>query len=158
MPKLLQFNGFQWVEIAKNGRDGNTPSKGFDYFDGIPGKDGSPDTGKEIVAKVNDLPIEPELQIDAKHIKNLPKEGTRGAKFRGGISLAWMETPSGAVNGTNTVFTLAFTPKSGQLMFFVNGQLLSTTDDYTVSGATVTLNTAPPANPPSVVRATYEKQ
>lgn len=30
------------------------------------------DGGKEIVDKINELPVEPEYQIDAKHIKNLP--------------------------------------------------------------------------------------
>lgn len=32
-----------------------------------------PDTGEETVFKINELPIKPEYQIDAAHIKNLPK-------------------------------------------------------------------------------------
>lgn len=69
--------------------DGKTPVKGVDYFDGVPGvnglpgKDGSPDTGKEIVVKVNGLPIQPEFQIDASHIKNLPK-ATKNKRGGGG--------------------------------------------------------------------------
>jgi hypothetical protein len=35
-------------------------------------KDTVLDTGKEIVEKINELEIKPELQIDASHIKNLP--------------------------------------------------------------------------------------
>lgn len=34
-------------------KDGYTPQKGVDYFDGEPGKDGSPDTGKQIIEKIN---------------------------------------------------------------------------------------------------------
>jgi hypothetical protein len=102
------------------------------------------------------LPIQPEFQIDAKHIKNLPeKTPLFGAKFRGGIALEWMETPSGAVDYSNTTFTLAHVPKSNSLLFFINGQLLSPTEDYTISGSTITVNTAPPTG--SIIRATYER-
>ena len=40
--------------------------------DGIDGKDGSPDTGEDIVQKINALALDPDLKIDASHIKNLP--------------------------------------------------------------------------------------
>ena len=42
------------------------------------------DDGEEIVAKINDLPITPENQIDASHIKNLP---TGGKFFGGGVNI-----------------------------------------------------------------------
>lgn len=38
---------------------------------GIDGKDGSPDMGKEIVEKINQLPLEDELKISAEHIKGI---------------------------------------------------------------------------------------
>lgn len=69
-----------------DGKDGYTPIKGIDYFDGgkgeqgdpgisLPGKDGSPDSGLQIIQKINDTPTDSEeLLIDASHIKNLPKE------------------------------------------------------------------------------------
>jgi len=41
------------------------------------------DGGEEIVAKINELPIDPDFQIDASHIKNLPE-----AKMIGGGSTA----------------------------------------------------------------------
>jgi hypothetical protein len=47
-------------------------------------KDGSPDTGEQIVEKINELPLENEFKIDAKHIKNLPKSEGRG--YGGGLS------------------------------------------------------------------------
>lgn len=54
----------------KDGKDGKD---GTDGKDGKDGKDGSPDTGEQIVDKINALDTDPENQIDAKHIKNLPK-------------------------------------------------------------------------------------
>lgn len=55
------------------------------------------------------------------------------------------ETPSGAVDGTNTTFTLANTPTAGSEMGFLNGLLQEpgAGNDYTISGATVTMLTAP---------------
>ena len=60
------------VKDGQNGKDGK------DGVDGKDGKDGSPDNGEQIVDKINDLPITPENQIDASHIKNLPKGGKGG--------------------------------------------------------------------------------
>ena len=49
---------------------------------GAPGKDGSPDSGEQIVAKINELEIVPEKQIDFPHIKGFPwhllKKGENG--------------------------------------------------------------------------------
>lgn len=56
------------------GKDGYTPIKGVDYFDG---KNGSPDTGEQIVEKINTL----ENVIDIKTIKDFPIiEGTADIK------------------------------------------------------------------------------
>lgn len=56
------------------------------------------------------------------------------------------ETPTGAVNSVNTIFTLANTPNpSASLKVYVNGQRMRLTDDYTFSGRTITFITAPPA-------------
>jgi len=80
---------------GKDGKNGITPIKGIDYFDGAPGTpgergdDGAPDTGEQIVDKINGLPTTPDKQIDASHIKNLPKAVARYAKktlHRGGGS------------------------------------------------------------------------
>lgn len=53
------------------------------------------------------------------------------------------ETPSGTINGTNTTFTLANTPVSGSVQLSLNGQSIYITSDYTISGSTITMNTAP---------------
>lgn len=53
------------------------------------------------------------------------------------------ETPSGAVNGVNTLFTLANTPVLGSEHVYLNGLLLDAGDDYTISGTVITLTPAP---------------
>lgn len=55
------------------------------------------------------------------------------------------ETPSGTVNGSNVTFTLANTPVAGSEEVFIEGWLLisGSGNDYTISGATITMLTAP---------------
>ena len=54
------------------------------------------------------------------------------------------ETPSGTVNGSNTSFTLTFAPvSSDSLDLYLDGILLRLTTDYTISGTTITMGTAP---------------
>jgi len=76
---------------GKNGRDGIDGvdgKNGVDGKDGKDGKDGSPDTGEEIVSKINELPTDNEdYKIDAKHIKNLPKQDI----IRGGGGTRYLE-------------------------------------------------------------------
>jgi hypothetical protein len=55
-------------------------------------------------------------------------------------------TPTGAVNGVNKVFTLPVAPLAGQIVLvFLNGVLQNpgVSNDYTISGSTITFNTAP---------------
>ena len=63
------------------------------------------------------------------------------------------ETPTGAVDDSNAIFTLAHTPKSDSLMLYVQGQLQIKDVDYTISGATITFGSAPIAG--SIIRAFY---
>ncbi len=51
------------------------------------------------------------------------------------------EIPSGAINGSNTTYTLANTPISGSEHVYVNGLLMESGagNDYTISGATITM-------------------
>jgi hypothetical protein len=57
------------------------------------------------------------------------------------------EVPSGTKNNSNKIFTLAHTPVAGTEMLFVNGilQNYGATEDYTISGGTLTINDAPKA-------------
>ena len=54
------------------------------------------------------------------------------------------EIPTGLVNGSNVTFTAAATPNpADSLKVFVNGQRFKVTEDYTLSGATLTFVVAP---------------
>ncbi len=55
------------------------------------------------------------------------------------------ETPAGSINGSNTAFTLANTPTAGTEHLYLNGLLLEPGggNDYTISGATITMAAAP---------------
>lgn len=54
------------------------------------------------------------------------------------------EIPTGAINGTNTAYTLAFTPVLGSEHLYVNGVLQESGsgNDYTISGANITMLSA----------------
>jgi hypothetical protein len=63
--------------------------------------------------------------------------GGGGGGFSG--DFADGEVPSGIVNGSNTVFTLAFTPSpSSSLSLFRNGLRMRESSDYQISGNTIT--------------------
>lgn len=67
------------------------------------------------------------------------------------------ETPSGAINGSNTAFVLANSPVSGTEEVYLNGVLQESGagNDYTISGNTITMLTAPLAG--EKLRVTYRK-
>ena len=71
------------------------------------------------------------------------------------------EVPTGAINGTNVTFTLAFTPEPGTEHVYLNGVLqhVGASNDYTISGVTITMNDAPKASPgnPDVILVSYWK-
>lgn len=116
----------------------------------------NPVTGKEVVDKINELPIKPEFQIDAKHIKNLPEKDSReGVKLgsgiaRGGLKLVWNTELNGTIDDSNTIFTLptsAPTPIDGKFVISARGALKdSDSGDFTVSNnnRTITFTDAPP--------------
>lgn len=65
------------------------------------------------------------------------------------------EVLGGTPNGVLTTFTLANTPIAGTLEVYQNGLLLRPTTEYTISGTTVTLITAPSTG--DVIMASYMK-
>ena len=75
-----------------------------------------------------------------------------GSRGGGGFSVGALnfhlvddETPTGTVNGVNTIFTLANIPSpTSSLKVFVNGQRVRITEDFTLSGNTITFIIAPP--------------
>jgi hypothetical protein len=80
-------------------------------------------------------------------------DGTAGACGTGGGGgggpvFVDAETPTGAVDGANSVFTLSNSPSpSGSLQVFRNGMLQRVSLDYSLSGGTITfLSGAVPQN------------
>ena len=75
---------------------------------GLRGLPGSPDTGEDIVKKINSLELLPYKQIDASHIKNLPEAPK--VKFqgvlRGGMETIRQDSLSSQLNGSTKIFTL----------------------------------------------------
>lgn len=66
------------------------------------------------------------------------------------------ETPSGLINGTNTVFNLAHNPSpDASLQLFLNGALQELGVDYTLSGATITFADAPLTGSPLLAYYRY---
>lgn len=67
------------------------------------------------------------------------------------------ETPTGAINGVNTTFTLANTPLTGTEEINLNGleQIVGGAEDYTISGATITMLIAPLTG--EKIRVSYRK-
>jgi hypothetical protein len=158
-------NGAQG-EPGKDGKDGIDGIDGKNGTDGKDGKDGSPDTGEQIIEKINKLPIKPDFQIDAKHIKNLPKQIEYFGRGGGGVDTAEVvgiinanlkfaddETPTGDVDGVNTDFVLTNTPKDSSLKVYVNGSRMRLTEDYTVVDKTITFITPPPSG--SIILTDY---
>lgn len=74
-------------------------------------------------------------------------------------NIIWNEIPTGAVDGVNASFTLAYTPHSGsKLLVFVNGVLQEIKDensDFTISDRTITFSSAPRRE--SKILVTYAK-
>jgi hypothetical protein len=68
------------------------------------------------------------------------------------------EVPTGAVNGTNPTFTLANTPTVGTEEIYVNGILQNGgSNDYAISGATITFQTGAIPQNGDVVLVNYRK-
>jgi hypothetical protein len=67
------------------------------------------------------------------------------AVYQKQANIVTRETPTGAINGANTTFTLVATPVANSEQVFLNGLLLEpgAGNDYTISGATITMLTAP---------------
>jgi len=127
------------------GTKGERGDKGY-FVIGPPGPpgergiDGSPDTGEEIVKKINILEIVSEKQIDASHIKNLPKAERERGIMRGGMEQIRSEDLSASLDGSTKTFTLTLNIAavicligSGSPIIYRQGP------HFTVSGNTITL-------------------
>lgn len=78
---------------------------------------------------------------DMNDIKNTVNDNT-AASFIASF-FVFDETPGGAVNSSNVAYTISVTPVSGTERLFRNGLRQKRTVDYTISGANITMSTAP---------------
>ena len=125
--------------IGPKGDRGDIGPVGLQGKQGGPGKDGNIADlkGEEIVKKINELPFRENLQIDAFHIKNLPKGKT---KAHGGGDIVLLYDLSSSLNGSTTVFTI---PRNRKVVLITSSSTPFTfreTTDYTLSGSGVDLN------------------
>lgn len=126
-------------------KDGKTPLKGKDYFDGKDGKDGSPDTAEQIRNKLENLKGAERLSTSAieglddiiVNLSKLMSETSGKGKATGWSKLIRFiddETPIGTVNGSNAIFKIIKTPQTGSLKVYRNGSRMRVTEDYTFDG------------------------
>lgn len=87
--------------------------------------------------------IESSTQPDAGTPVN-PNDLVTLSAISGGVGTEAQEEPTGTVNGANTAFTLANTPvNNASVKLYLNGIFLRQGTDYTISGANITMTTAP---------------
>lgn len=140
-------------EQGPPGPGGPRGPKGEKGKPGADGTFGSPDTGKEIVKKINALPLRPALQIDAAHIKGLTQliglGGPGVAKFFNNHILGLANGGTGsnlsATGGTGQYVKQSsaganFTVGTISASEIVSGAALTKTDDTNV---TLTLGGTP---------------
>jgi cell division septum initiation protein DivIVA len=63
-------------------------------------------TGEDAVEKINALPLEPEFQIDASHIKNLPKQQTSHANAFVTRGQVFLKDLSSSLDGSTKIFAM----------------------------------------------------
>lgn len=135
------------------GDDGYTPIKGIDY------SDGSPDTGEQIVDKINELSITSDNQIDASHIKNLPKMVqnqiggvvARNIYQMGDVSLNLLSNNQSLKWDDTNKLWINYTPSSGGTV----GP--GTTNELAYFNAPTTITSLPVATYPSITELSYVK-
>lgn len=121
------------------------PENGKDGADGFDGKDGEVKLAE--AAKIVVKYIKDGQMLDLTHIKGAQKFIKDGVSYKveelmhgGGSSKSSSGTSvyNEVVSGTGTSWTLAYTPITGTVRLFGEGQRLLPTTNYTISGATIT--------------------
>ena len=116
-------------------KNGKTPQKGIDYFDGKPGKDFPIELGRQFDRELEEL----KKEINKK-LEEIKKENS-GKRLLGGVLNVGVrvETPTGTVDGANLTFTAYKTPK----WIVVDGVQYFENNGYTLSGKQITTSVAP---------------
>ena len=169
--QVLKYNGSAWVNSADNTFSGdyNDLSNKPTLFSGAY----ADLTGKPSLATVatsgsyNDLSDKPSIpsltgyatesyvttaiagKADSSSLADVATSGSYAdLSNKPTIYTPVKEVPTGTINGTNVTFTLSDAPAvAGTEQVFLNGllQFAGAGDDYTISGDTITFNTAPEA-------------
>jgi Asp-tRNA(Asn)/Glu-tRNA(Gln) amidotransferase C subunit len=102
--------------------------------------------------------LQDDERLDKSAIKGLQEELDRiiamigkNGSFGGGVGLPRTtdvdsEVPTGTIDGSNTDFTINYVPVNGSIKVFRGGARQKITEDYTVSGQTITFLIAPQVN------------
>jgi len=122
-------------------RDGYTPQKGKDYFDGTHGNKVTP---IEVRDKLEILKDGQKLSVQAiegltKLLEDLNVKSSRvvsGGLISKRIRFVDDETPS----GSGTAFTISRAPETGSFKLYRGGARQRVTEDYTLDGKNLTLN------------------
>lgn len=152
-------------ERGEAGVDGERGEQGLPGLQGVPGRDGKDADETLIIGKVlSQLNIAEEIKKamtglveDIETIKNkITSLQYRRVGGGGSSNMAFNETPSGAINDSNTSFTVLFSPNpADSVRVYLNGVRQSLTTDYTFSGKTITFLTAPPTGSILLVDYSY---
>lgn len=150
---------------GKDGKNGTDGRNGIDGINGIDGVNGSPDTAEQVRDKLESLPDEEKLTIEA--IKDLRKELDALKKLASKRPLGgggggnpdvshWPRNEAFTMNGSDTTVTLVqgVGAAGNAIIVRYQGQTLDMGTHYTVSGNVVTLvGFTPEAN--SIISVTY---
>lgn len=156
--KILEITNkiFEVNEKINQVRNGYTPVKGIDYFDGQNGNDGKDVDENKIINNIFNKLESSTYEISQikglqEELDNLRKLKTRGG---GGVSalgvqqaFKWIlktEQPTGSINGINTKYKVS-QDIFAVLAFSLNGEVITELPNYIISGKTITFNTALPA-------------
>ncbi len=147
----LSFDGTSSVTVTPNGTSLNVAAAGVKISDGTP--------GQLMLAGATNAAAFTTITGDVTYSGGgiATVNSTSGSGFLKYAAIVANETPTGAVNSTNTAFTVAFAPAVSSLELFLNGQLLEpgTGNDYTITGAAITTLFVPTTG--DKLRAYYTK-
>lgn len=132
MPKLFQYDGKEWIEISKNGlagKDGYTPIKGVDYFDGAKGADGANGlSAYEVWLKNGNTGTEED------YLQSLKGQNGIDGKTIETVVISTDRSRKALASKTISVLDPAVTPTAGVEKFFARGD--HTHDISLIGGST----------------------
>ena len=150
-------------EKGNNGKDGENSEVDInDLVKKTLERISKPKDGKDAKIDINDIvnkvvskikSLKDDNRVSYNNLKDVPQIYRKDTALGGmsnttiandlGLNFVDDEIPSGTLNGTNKDFTIKETPINGSLKVYRDGQRLKITEDYTLSGKTISLIFAP---------------